>query len=174
MLIERGIVPRDEMTMDQIRTYIAEHPEEGRELMRMNRSYIFFREVGELGQDDEPVGAQGVSLMAGRSIAVDRNLHVYGTPFWIDATLPLEHESAETPFRRLMVAQDTGGAIVGPARADIYFGAGIEPGAVAGRLRHPGTFYMLVPNALAVAETARVPLPPKRPAETKPIEQTKK
>ncbi len=63
-----------------------------------------------------------------------------------------------------MVAQDTGGAIVGPARADIYFGAGVEAGAVAGRLRHSGTFYMLVPNALEVAELAQIPLPPKRPA----------
>jgi len=174
VLIERGIVPKDEMTMDKIRTYIAEHPEEGRELMRMNRSYIFFREVGELGQDDEPVGAQGVSLMSERSIAVDRNLHVYGTPFWIDATLPIEHESAETPYRRLMVAQDTGGAIVGPARADIYFGAGIEAGAVAGRLRHPGTFYMLVPNALEVADLAQIPMPAKRPAEPKQNEQSTK
>lgn len=173
VLIERGIVPKEEMTMDKIRTFISEHPEEGRELMRMNRSYIFFREVGELGQDDEPIGAQGVSLTAERSIAVDRNLHVYGTPFWIEATLPIEHESAETPFRRLMLAQDTGGAIVGPARADIYFGAGLEPGAVAGRLRHPGTFYMLVPNALEVADLAQIPLPQKRPDELKKNGQTK-
>ncbi len=165
VLIERGIVPKEEMTMDKIRTYISEHPEEGRELMRMNRSYVFFREVGELGRDDEPIGAQGISLAPERSIAVDRSLHVYGTPFWIDAALPIENESAETPFRRLMVAQDTGGAIVGPARADIYFGAGVEAGAVAGRLRHPGTFYMLVPIALEVAELAQIPLPPKRPAE---------
>jgi membrane-bound lytic murein transglycosylase A len=173
VLIERGIVPKDEMTMDKIRTFISEHPEEGRELMRMNRSYIFFREVSELGQDDEPMGAQGVSLVPERSIAVDRGLHVYGTPFWIAATLPIEHESAETPFRRLMVAQDTGGAIVGPARADIYFGAGIEAGAVAGRLRHAGTFYMLVPNALEVSDLTRIPLPAKRPAEAKPVEQSK-
>jgi membrane-bound lytic murein transglycosylase A len=163
VLIERGIVPKDEMTMDKIRTFISEHPEEGRELMRMNRSYIFFREVSELGHDEEPIGAQGVSLTADRSIAVDRSLHVYGTPFWIEAELPLENESVATPFRRLMLAQDTGGAIVGPARADIYFGAGVEAGMVAGRLRHPGTFYMLVPKAVAPEKVASVPMPPKRP-----------
>jgi membrane-bound lytic murein transglycosylase A len=163
VLIERGIVPKDEMTMDKIRTFIAEHPEEGRELMRMNRSYIFFREVKELGHDEEPIGAQGVSLTADRSIAVDRSLHVYGTPFWIEAELPLEHESAATPFRRLMLAQDTGGAIVGPARADIYFGAGVEAGMIAGRLRHPGTFYMLVPRSSDPAKVAAVPMPPIRP-----------
>jgi membrane-bound lytic murein transglycosylase A len=155
------------MTMDKIRTYISEHPEGGRELMRMNRSYIFFREVEGLEAHEEPMGAQGVSLMADRSIAVDRTLHVYGTPFWIEAMLPIEHENAETPFRRLMLAQDTGGAIVGPARADLYLGAGVEAGAVAGRLRHPGTFYMLVPRALEFGKVAQTPLPPQRPAEPK-------
>ena len=165
VLIERGIVPKEEMTMDKIRTFISEHPDEGRELMRMNRSYIFFREVEKLGKDDEPMGAQGVSLTAGRSIAVDRNLHVYGTPFWIDAELPLTNEAELRSFRRLVLAQDTGGAIIGPARADIYFGAGIEAGAVAGRLRHPGTFYIFVPRAADPARTADVPLPPKRPAK---------
>ena len=164
ILIERGIVPKDEMSMDKIRTYIAEHPEEGRELMRMNRSYIFFRVVEKLGKNDEPIGAQGVSLTRDRSIAVDRSLHIYGTPFWIDAELPLEDAGELTPFRRLMLAQDTGGAIVGPARADIYFGAGIEAGAVAGRLRHPGTFYILVPRAADPSLVAEVPMPPKRPA----------
>lgn len=162
-LIERGIVPKEEMSMEKIRTFMAEHREEGRELMRMNRSYIFFREIDELGGDDEPVGAQGVSLTRGRSIAVDRSIHTYGTPFWIDAQLPLERDFDLMPFRRLMFAQDTGGAIVGPARADIYFGSGIEAGIVAGRLRHPGTFYMLVPRAADPARVAQVPLPLKRP-----------
>jgi membrane-bound lytic murein transglycosylase A len=163
VLIERGIVPSDEMTMDKIRTFMSEHPEEGRELMRMNRSYIFFREVEELGADAEPIGAQGVSLTRDRSIAVDRAIHVYGTPFWIDAELPLKNEGERVPFRRLMLAQDTGGAIVGPARADIYFGAGIEAGTVAGRLRHNGTFYMLVPRSLDPSRVADIPLPVKRP-----------
>jgi membrane-bound lytic murein transglycosylase A len=163
VLIERGIVPADEMTMDKIRTFMSENPEEGRELMRMNRSYIFFREVEELGVDAEPIGAQGVSLTRDRSIAVDRSIHVYGTPFWIEAELPLKNEGERVPFRRLMLAQDTGGAIVGPARADIYFGAGIEAGTVAGRLRHNGTFYMLVPRSLDPSRGAGVPLPAKRP-----------
>jgi membrane-bound lytic murein transglycosylase A len=164
VLIERGIVTQEEMSMEKIRTYLAEHKEEGRELMRMNRSYIFFREVEELANDEEPIGAQGVSLTRDRSIAVDRSLHVYGTPFWIEAELPIKNQYEMTPFRRLMLAQDTGGAIVGPARADIYFGAGIEAGTAAGRLRHPGTFYMLVPRALDPTRVAQVvPMPPKRP-----------
>jgi membrane-bound lytic murein transglycosylase A len=164
VLIERGVVPAEEMSMDVIRTFIAENPDEGRELMRMNRSYIFFREVTELKSDAEPPGAQGVALVRGRSIAVDKAIHVYGTPFWIEAELPIEGEKAATRFRHLMVAQDTGGAIVGPARADIYFGAGIDAGTVAGRLRHPGRFFILVPRA---ADPARhlenVPLPRPKP-----------
>jgi membrane-bound lytic murein transglycosylase A len=163
VLAERGVVPREEMTMDKIRTYFAEEPEEGREIMRMNRSFIFFREV-ELGPEAEPAGAQGVPLIPGRSIAVDKAIHAYGTPFWIEAELPLDNEFALAPFRRLMLAQDTGSAIVGPARADIYFGAGVDAGTVAGRLRHPGRFYMLVPRAIDPAlGAARMPLPPPRP-----------
>jgi membrane-bound lytic murein transglycosylase A len=164
-LADRGIVPRAEMTMDKIRTYFAEMPEEGREMMRMNRSFIFFREV-ELAPEAEAIGAQGVPLVRERSIAVDRALHAYGTPFWIEAELPLTIESEHTlvPFRRMMLAQDTGSAIVGPARADIYFGAGIDAGTVAGRLRHPGRFYMLVPRALDPGLHGReIPLPPSRP-----------
>jgi 3D (Asp-Asp-Asp) domain-containing protein len=162
VLIERGIVPQDEMTMDKIRTFIAEDPDQGRELMRMNRSYVFFREMEELPPDAEPVGAQGIPLTRGRSIAVDKSIHAYGTPFWIEAELPLERENGATPFRRLVFAQDTGGAIVGPARADIYFGAGIDAGTVAGRLRHFGRVFMLVPRP-PEPRLAAVPLPLPRP-----------
>ena len=164
VLIDQGIVSAEEMSMDVIRTFIAENPEEGRELMRMNRSYIFFREVAELAPDAEPSGAQGVALTRGRSIAVDKAIHIYGTPFWIEAELPIEREKAATRFRHLMVAQDTGGAIVGPARADIYFGAGIDAGTVAGRLRHPGRFFILVPRAADPARhVENVPLPRPKP-----------
>jgi len=163
VLADRGIVPRAEMTMDKIRSYFAEAPEEGREIMRMNKSFIFFREV-ELGPDTEPLGAQGVPLVPGRSVAVDKAIHAYGTPFWIEAELPLESENALAPFRRLVLAQDTGSSILGPARADIYFGAGIDAGTLAGRLRHPGRFFMLVPRAIDPALGAdEMPLPPPRP-----------
>jgi membrane-bound lytic murein transglycosylase A len=163
-LIERNIVPRDEMSMDRIRQWMEANPEEGRQLRLKNKSYVFFRETN-LAPDEEPAGAQGVSLTPGRSIAVDRNLHVYGTPFFISAELPIESEQPITPFRRLMVAQDTGGAIIGPARADIYFGAGEETGSIAGRLRHPGRFVMLVPNAVdPLAAGVDMPLPRPKPA----------
>ena len=87
----------------------------------------------QLSDKDEAVGAQGVPLTPGRSIAVDKALHVYGTPFFIEGELPIEIGASKTPFRRLMIAQDTGSAIVGPARADLYFGAGSMPaGSPAG------------------------------------------
>src|ERR1019366_2615048 len=114
--------------------------------------------------NEEPIGAQGISLTPGRSIAVDHKLHTYGTPFFISAYLPIEGLKPDTWFKRLMIAQDTGGAIVGPARADLYFGAGDEAASVAGRLRHYGKFVMLVPKALLPAADDEIPLPRPRPA----------
>ena len=163
-LVDQKIYTREEMSMDRIRQWMTANPEQGDELRRRNKSYVFFREV-ELGESDEPVGAQGVSLTTGRSIAVDRNLHVYGTPFFIQAELPIESEEPKTPFRRLMVAQDTGGAIIGPARADIYYGAGDEAGLISGRFKQPGQFVMLFPKSVDPFPSAReIPLPKPRPA----------
>ena len=151
--------------MQKIRDWMTQNPDGAKELRRQNRSYIFFREVN-LSDKDEAVGAQGVPLTAGRSIAVDKALHVYGTPFFIEGELPIDSEKSKTPFHRLMIAQDTGSAIVGPARADLYFGAGHEAGRVSGRLRHNMHFVMLVPKSLdPVARGARLPIPDARPSE---------
>jgi membrane-bound lytic murein transglycosylase A len=163
ILIDRGEVSKEEMSMERIRQWMLAHPEEGRELRRMNNSYVFYRVTG-LSDHQEPIGAQGVSLTPGRSIAVDRHLHLYGTLFWIEAELPIASEVPETKFRRLMVAQDTGSAIVGPSRADIYFGAGEEAGLVGGRIKQPGRFVMLVPREIdPFARWRNVPLPPEKP-----------
>jgi membrane-bound lytic murein transglycosylase A len=163
-LIDRGIVPREEMSLARIRQWMAANPDGGKELRRLNRSFVFFRETG-LSDEEEPIGAQGIPVTAGRSIAVDRAIHVYGTPFFIEADLPIESEKLTTKFRRLMVAQDTGSAIVGLARADIYFGAGDELGQIAGRIRHPGRFTMLVPRELDPGKIDKhLPLPIPRPA----------
>jgi len=165
ILIERGIIPREEMSMQKIREWMAQNPDGAKELRRANRAYIFFREVN-LSDKEEAVGAQGIPLTAGRSIAVDKSLHVYGTPFFIEGELPIESERAKTPFRRLMIAQDTGSAIIGPARADLFFGAGADAGRVSGRLRHPMQFVMLVPKSLDPApRAAKLPIPDPRPAE---------
>ena len=165
ILIERNIIPRDQMSMQKIREWMEQNPDGANELRRQNRSYVFFREVN-LSDKDEAVGAQGVPLTPGRSIAVDKALHVYGTPFFIEGELPIESEQSKTPFRRLMIAQDTGSAIVGPARADLYFGAGAEAGKVSGRLRHNARFVILVPKSLDPAARGRkMPVPDERPSE---------
>jgi membrane-bound lytic murein transglycosylase A len=165
ILIDRGIIPKEQMSMQKIREWMDQNPDGAKELRRQNRSYVFFREV-QLSDKDEAVGAQGVPLTPGRSIAVDKALHVYGTPFFIEGELPIESEQSKTPFRRLMVAQDTGSAIVGPARADLYFGAGADAGKVSGRLRHNMRFVILVPKSLdPVARGRKMPLPDARPSE---------
>ncbi len=165
ILIDRGIIPKEQMSMQKIREWMEQNPDGANELRRQNRSYVFFREV-QLSDKDEPLGAQGVPLTPGRSIAVDKALHVYGTPFFIEGELPIELELSKTPFRRLMIAQDTGSAIVGPARADLYFGAGADAGKVSGRLRHNMRFLMLVPKSLdPVARARKMPQPDPRPSE---------
>ena len=151
--------------MQKIREWMTQNPDGANEVRRQNRSYVFFREV-QLSDKDEAVGAQGVPLTPGRSIAVDKALHVYGTPFFIQGELPIESEQSKTPFHRLMIAQDTGSAIVGPARADLYFGAGAEAGKVSGRLRQNARFIILVPRSLDPSERGRkMPLPEARPSE---------
>ncbi|MBX9777851.1 MAG: MltA domain-containing protein [Xanthobacteraceae bacterium] len=162
ILIERGLVPREEMSMDRISQWMAKNPDQAKEVRGTNKSFVFFRITG-LNVDAEPAGAQGVPLTPGRSIAVDR-IHVYGTPFFIDAELPIEGARTKDRFRRLMVSQDTGSAIIGPARADLYFGAGKEAGAIAGRIRQQGRFVMLLPRELDMIEAGRaMPLPKPKP-----------
>ena len=117
--------------MQKIREWMDQNPDGAKELRRQNRSYIFFREV-QLSDKDEAVGAQGVPLTPGRSIAVDKSLHVYGTPFFIEGELPIESDAIEDA---VSPADDRAGHRVGdlgPARADIYFGAGADAGAGVG------------------------------------------
>jgi membrane-bound lytic murein transglycosylase A len=172
ILIERNLVPREEMSLQRIRDWMHDNPDEAKEVRRQNRSMVFFRILG-LNDDREAIGAQGIPLSAGRSIAVDKALHVYGTPFFIEAELPLEGVRGNAAFRRTMIAQDTGSAIVGPARADLYFGTGEAAGQVAGRIRQAGRFAMLVPRALdPVAAGAHMPLPPVKPPPLPPARLT--
>ena len=163
VLVERNLMSRKEMSRERIRAWMAAYPEEAAKVRATNRAYAFFRVTG-LTNEGEPVGAQGVPLTPGRSIAVDQ-MHEYGTPFFIEANLPIESVKPASPFRRLMIAQDTGSAIVGPARADLYLGAGDEAGRIAGRIRHPGRFVMLLPRELdMVAAGNEMPLPAPKPA----------
>ena len=94
ILIDRGIIPKEQMSMQKIREWMEANPDDANEVRRQNRSYVFFREV-QLSDKDEAVGAQGVPLTPGRSIAVDKSLHVYGTPFFIQGELPIESAAVE-------------------------------------------------------------------------------
>jgi membrane-bound lytic murein transglycosylase A len=163
ILIDDKIMTKDQVSMQSIRAWMEANPELAKDVRRQNKSYVFFRITG-LAAEDEAVGGEGVELMPGRSIAIDRSLHAYGTPFFIEAELPIANQKADTAFDRLVIAQDTGSAIVGPARADIYFGAGDEAARIAGRIRNAGSFVMLIPRALdPVAAGRDTPLPPERP-----------
>jgi membrane-bound lytic murein transglycosylase A len=172
VLIERNLISRKEMSSQRLRDWMAAHPEEAAKVLATNRSYVFFRITG-LSNEGEPVGAQGVPLTPGRSIAVDR-LHEYGTPFFIEANLPIGNVKSVSPFGRLMIAQDTGSAIVGPARADLYWGAGDDAGRIANRIRHPGRFVMLLPREIDMTEAGRhMPLPPPKPKILELVEANK-
>jgi len=145
ILVQRGEMDLETMTLARLLGWLKDNPEPAKALMRENRSYIFFREASELAPEDGPIGGAGIPLVPGRSLAVDRSLWAYGLPFWLDGQLPLALDKTE-PLRRLMIAQDTGSAIVGPARGDFFFGSGEEAGRRAGLLRHPVRFVVLQPK----------------------------
>ncbi len=145
ILVEQGAIRLEEMTLERLMGWLKDNPEPARALMRRNRSFIFFREATELKSGDGPIGGAGIPLTPGRSLAVDRSLWAYGLPFWLEGDLPVTLERAE-PLRRLMIAQDTGSAIVGPARGDFYHGSGPEAGTRAGLLRHQARFVVLRPK----------------------------
>jgi membrane-bound lytic murein transglycosylase A len=138
--IARGILPRDQVSMQSIRAWLQANPgPAAAEMMNSNPSYVFFRAL----DDDGPIGAQGVPLTPGRSLAVDRKFLPFGLPIWLDADDPLDPAQR---VRRLVVAQDTGGAIRGPVRGDVFWGAGAEAAEKAGRMRSAGRYWLLLPR----------------------------
>ncbi len=145
-LIEIGALEREQVSLQSIRAWLRAHPEEAPALMARNSSYIFFQEQPQLGAGDGPLGAEGVSLTAGRSLAVDRRYLPLGAPLWLDSSAP--GPDGLVPLRRLMVAQDTGGAIKGVVRGDVFWGAGEQALAVAGRMRSQGRYAILLPRSL--------------------------
>ncbi|WP_243369070.1 murein transglycosylase A [Microvirga solisilvae] len=146
VLVQRGEMDLESMTLEKLMDWLKNNPGPAKELMRLNQSYIFFREANELAPEDGPIGGAGFPLVPGRSLAVDRGLWAYGLPFWLEGELPFTLDRSE-PLRRLMIAQDTGSAIVGPARGDFFFGSGEEAGTRAGLLRHTTRFVVLMPKA---------------------------
>lgn len=139
ILIDRGEVTREAMSMQAIRQWLAANPKQGQALMQENESFIFFRRL----QGDGPIGAQGVPLTPGRSLAVDKRYIPYGVPLWLYAfTDPVDHK----PQARMMVAQDTGGAIKGMVRGDVFWGFGEEAALRAGQMKEKGSYFLLLPK----------------------------
>jgi membrane-bound lytic murein transglycosylase A len=141
-LIDQNELTREEVSLQTIRAWLVAHPDRAQGVMETDKSYVFFREVA---LDDPTLGAQGslgANITPMASIAVDRHYHALGAPFYVAADGP-------DPVHALMVAQDTGGAIKGAARADIFFGPGDDAEARAGMLKAHGTLFVLLPNKLA-------------------------
>ncbi|MCP1336488.1 murein transglycosylase A [Futiania mangrovi] len=151
VLVAEGQIPREAVSLQSIRAWLAEHPDRAQEVMNANASYVFFREIEERDTDLGPPGATGVPLTPGRSLAVDRTHHAMGAPVFVATLLPQQPGAAEGPtaWQRLMVAQDTGGAIVGPVRGDIFFGFGEEAEWLAGHMQSQGRMWLLLPRPVA-------------------------
>jgi len=150
-LVERGALAREEVTMQSIRTWLEVNPGAAPAIMRENNSFVFFRWLGGKSAELGPEGAQGVPLLAGRSLAVDRKFLPLGAPLWLDALAPASDPSnPDRVLRRLVVSQDTGGAIRGPVRGDVFWGTGRDAGEIAGRMKHQGRYWLLLPRDLDV------------------------
>ncbi|MDX5363791.1 MAG: MltA domain-containing protein [Pseudazoarcus pumilus] len=141
-LVERGELELDKASMQGIRQWAQDNPQRLNELLHANPSYVFFRELPP--NNDGPVGALGVPLTAGRSIASDPRFIPLGAPVFLDTTHPL----SDRPLQRVMMAQDTGSAIRGAVRADFYWGTGREAGEQAGRMRQQGRMWVLLPKGM--------------------------
>jgi membrane-bound lytic murein transglycosylase A len=146
ILIENGYIKQNEMSLDFLKKFLRDQgqaPDEfGRQIMWENKSYIFFEIKKSNGQDNRPIGGSGLGLNPLVSVAADRLIWPYGTLFWLNADLPLQTNEVH-PFSSLVVHQDTGTAIVGPARFDLYMGSGEQAGIKAGMIRHYGRAYVL-------------------------------
>jgi membrane-bound lytic murein transglycosylase A len=140
VLIERGALQRGGVSLQSIRAWLSEHPREAQAVMNQNPSYVFFRL-----SDTDATGAEGVVLTPGRSLAVDTHFVPLGVPLFLSLS-PL---AGVGPIQRLVIAQDTGGAIRGAVRGDVFWGAGAEAYDRAGRMAQSGRYWLLLPNAVA-------------------------
>ncbi len=146
-LVERGIMRSDQVSAEAIRAYIRRNPQMAEPLLNVNPSYVFFRKLDDLPPEAGPIGAMGRSISTLRSLAIDPDFVPLGAPVWLE-------KDGVDPMWRLMVAQDTGGAIKGAQRADIFFGTGQEAGRKAGNIRDGGRMLVLLPIDRAYAMAA--------------------
>lgn len=150
-LIERGALTRETVSLQTIRKWLHDNPDEADAVMNTNASFVFFQPLKTDPDDPDagPLGSQGVALEPGRSLAVDRRFHAMGVPVWLETSDPM---NADRTFHRLMVAQDTGGAIRGPVRGDIFFGPGEDAALFAGHMNRTGQKFILLPKVIDPAQ----------------------
>lgn len=141
-MVRRGTHSMDQVSAQEIASYVRNQA--GNELLNINPSYVFFRPIDDLPAEKGPIGAMGRSITAFRSVAVDPAFTPLGAPVWIE-------KAGKDPIRSLMIAQDTGGAIKGPQRADIFFGTGRAAGEAAGTIKDGGRMVVLLPIDRAYA-----------------------
>lgn len=147
-LIAEGEIAREDMSMQSIRAWLKANPGKATDMLQRNPSYIFFR---ELADGAGPIGSAGVPLTAGYSLAVDRKHLPLHAPIWLSSSHPdpASTTAPPVPFNRLMVAQDTGGAITGEIRGDVFWGFGDRAEEIAGRMANRGRYWLILPKALA-------------------------
>lgn len=143
ILIERGEIERENVTMQSIRDWLYQHPDKADAMMHENESFIFFQKIDHPEPTLGPVAAAGVPLTPNRSLAVDHKLQTFGVPIFISTKTPIGNEAH--PFQKLMIAQDTGSAIVGAARGDLFIGTGEGAGKIAGGVKHQADFIVFLP-----------------------------
>jgi membrane-bound lytic murein transglycosylase A len=154
-LVRRSVYKPAEVSMQSIRRWLEQHPSEADGLMDTNASYVFFKEI----EGEGPLGAEGVPLTPGRSLAIDLQHWPLGVPLWLEATSPAPRDNEpDRPLRRLVIAQDTGGAIRGPVRGDVFWGGGRDAEAIAGKMKNQGRLWVLLPKEIS-APTARASRP---------------
>lgn len=147
VLFDRGLMALDEISMQTIRTWLRNaEPADAASLRYENESYVFFKTLDGVDPNLGPLGAMEAPLTSERSLAVDRRYHALGAPVWVDIEPIGENVENGERFRRLLIAQDTGGAIRGPIRGDVYWGSGARAGDIAGGMRAQGKFYVLAPR----------------------------
>ena len=149
VLVERGEIAKEALSMQAILAWMRKDPKAARQLMWENKSFVFFRELELPEPQLGAPGAQTVQLTPLRSLAVDRALWAFGTPVWVDTYVPAKDGGKGPAFRHLMIAQDTGTAIKGAVRGDVYWGWGAEAARTAGHMKSEGSMVVLLPKALA-------------------------
>lgn len=145
ILHKAGLIQKGEGTMQGIRAWFERNPDRFHEIADQNPSKVFFEESPVAGA----LGTQGVVLTPRRSMAVDRAVVAFGTPIWVTTRAPTGPGGKVVPWRQLLVAQDTGGGILGPVRGDIYWGDDAEAAEIAGRMGAPGRWWLLLPRKLS-------------------------